>query len=57
MWILTIMLLFASGEAHAFTFSAPSKPECQVVASDDALRLREVGLHVVSSTCERVKGV
>lgn len=50
MWILTIMLLFASGEAHALTFSAPSKPECQVVA-DRALRLNQIGLHVISATC------
>lgn len=57
MWILTIMLLFYGGEVQAYQFGPYGyQAECQA-AGDDALRLREVGLHVISATCERVKEV
>lgn len=56
MWILTIMLLLYSGEVQAYQFGPYGwQIECQA-AGDDALKLREVGLHVISATCERVKG-
>ena len=55
MWILTIMLLLYSGEVQAYQFGPYGyQAECQA-ASDDALRLREVGLHVVAAECHRVK--
>lgn len=57
MWMLTILLLFASGDVQAFTFQAGAyKHECQS-AADRVWRLNEVGFHVISATCERVKGV
>lgn len=55
MWILTIMLLLYSGEVQAYQFGPYGyQAECQA-ASDDALKLREVGLHVVAAECHRVK--
>lgn len=57
MWVLTVMLLLYSGEVQAHQFGPYGyQAECQA-ASDDALKLREVGLHVISATCERVKEV
>lgn len=57
MWILTILLLFYGGEAQAYQFGPYGyKAECQA-AADDSLKLREVGLHVISATCERGKEV
>lgn len=55
MWALTILLLFYGGEIQAHSFGPYGLDvECQA-AADDALRLRRVGLHVISATCERVK--
>ena len=55
MWILTIMLLLYSGEVQAYQFGPYGyQAECQA-AADDSLKLREVGLHMIAATCERVK--
>ncbi len=55
MWILTIVLLFASGESRAYAFEAGAwKAEYQA-AADDMRKLNDMGLHVIGITCEQVK--
>jgi len=55
MWILTVVLMMASGDIALLTFDGgPHKVVCQAMA-DDSAKLREFGLHIVSATCERVR--
>lgn len=54
MWILTVVLMLAGGDPMPLTFDTPGQEQCRA-AANDALRINEAGLHVISATCERVK--
>ena len=57
MWILTILLLFHDGSVITVTkqMGRSIEPTKCMAEARKAVRLKEVGLHVLSATCARAK--
>lgn len=54
MWILTVVLMLASGQYQVLQFPEPSKYEC-LNDAQQVFEMNDIGFNVIASSCARIK--